>query len=519
MPAWVWVAPVAAVVFTHATVRKVDSFDDGWWHLRNGQTIVEERRIPTVDEYSYTKKGQPRVPHEWLSEASLYLSMKLAGFPGIMVWRGIIAALTTALAAWFLLLRGMRSAALAVFFLLLGAAISVPEWLERPKIAAPMFFVAALVLLELCERGRRWAFYALPVLMLIWANSHASFIAGAGLIGLRLVCAWTEERAGSASEPFCARLMPWAALALLAPAVSPGGLETIQNPLTYLSGSTSWGLEEFQEWASPNFHKPHGIMFEAGLMAVLISLALSPRRPRLYDLLVVLVTTHLPLQSVRHYAIFGAGAMPIAAGYGDAAAGRLAEWSGVANLRASLDALRAWAARMGRRTWMGVSLALTAALVVVAIPKDGSFDRCVITEELPVEALKVALATPHSGNLFNQYEWGGYIIWAARDRLPVFIDGRADMYGERHYREYQAAIDGSPLWRQVFAKHDIGVVIITQGSPLTLQLENEPAYRRVYGDEISMVYVRDEPAKRLSRAGSGRGVRHAAGERLGGQGC
>ena len=164
-------------------------------------------------------------------------------------------------------------------------------------------------------------------------------------------------------------------------------------------------------------------------------------------------------------------------------------------------------------------VALTAALVVVAIPKDGSFDRCVITEELPVAALKVALATPHRGHLFNQYAWGGSIIWAARDRLPVFIDGRADMYGERHYREYQAAIDGSPLWRQVFAKHDIGVVIITQGSPLTLQLENEPAYRRVYGDEISMVYVRDEPAKRLSRAGSGRGVRHAAGERLGGQGC
>lgn len=519
MPAWVWVAPVAALVFTHATVRKVDSFDDGWWHLRNGQVIVEERRIPTVDEYSYTKRGQPRVPHEWLSEATLYLSMKLAGFPGIMVWRGVIAASTTILAAWFLLLRGMRSAPLAVFFLMLGAAISVPEWLERPKIAAPMFFIAALLLLELCERRRRWACYGLPVLMLLWANSHASFIAGAGLIGLRLACAWTEERAGLAEKAFCGYLMPWAALALLAPVVSPGGLATIQNPLTYLSGSTSWGLEEFQEWASPNFHKPHGLMFEAGLMVVLISLALSPKRPRLYDLLVVLVTTHLPLQSVRHYAIFGAGAMPVAAGYADAAAARLAEWGGVANLRASLDRLRARAGRMGRRVWGGVSVALTAALVAVAIPKDGSFERCVITEELPVQALKVALATPHSGHLFNQYEWGGYIIWAAGDRLPVFIDGRADMYGERHYREYQAAIDGGPLWRQVFAKYDIGIVIITQGSPLTLQLENEPSFRRVYGDEISMVYVREEPMKRLSRADAGMAMGHAAADHLGGPGC
>ncbi|MDZ7666367.1 MAG: hypothetical protein U5K27_13775 [Desulfotignum sp.] len=34
------------------------------------------------------------------------------------------------------------------------------------------------------------------------------------------------------------------------------------------------------------------------------------------------------------------------------------------------------------------------------------------------------------GNLFNQYRWGGFLLWAIPDQ-KVFIDGRMDVYQKK----------------------------------------------------------------------------------------
>jgi len=529
---WMWILPLAAMAFGLASARRIDDFD-GWWHLANGRIMLEQHRIPMADEFSHTKRGVVRVPHEWLSEASLYASFRVAGYPGVMVWRGLIVGLTFALCGYLVVLRGLRSAPLALVILLLGAGISIPEWLERPKILAPLFFVATLTMLELADRGRKWPLYSVPLLIVLWANCHASFVAGIGLIALKMVCRFAEEvgaagegvgapegrwcptEVGPPTQPptrphggpasagqrwpggatVCLRaraLAPFVLAAALAPLLTPGGLHTIANPFSYSGGSSSWHLDTLQEWLSPNFHRPPGRILEVGLICIILSLALSRRRPNAFDLLVILGTVHLSLHSIRHVALLGGAGLAITVLYADSAFGALSEWRGVTNLRTPLAGLRERAADLPRGALASAAATFALAVAVLAIPRDGAFEQCVATENLPVAALEAALATPHTGNLFNQYEWGGYIAYASGGRLPVFIDGRADLYGEKLYREYDEAIEGRSGWREVFAKYDIGLAIIPLGAPLTMDLERDPTFRRAYADPSAVVFVRSD---------------------------
>jgi hypothetical protein len=88
---------------------------------------------------------------------------------------------------------------------------------------------------------------------------------------------------------------------------------------------------------------------------------------------------------------------------------------------------------------------------------------------------------------FNHYNWGGYLIWRG---VPVFIDGRADLYGDSFIFEYVATSSADPGWPALLDRYAIDYVLWPPDNLLARLLEGDPGWQRIYGDELATIFIR-----------------------------
>jgi hypothetical protein len=112
---------------------------------------------------------------------------------------------------------------------------------------------------------------------------------------------------------------------------------------------------------------------------------------------------------------------------------------------------------------------------------------------LPYAAVNDLRATADQGPLLNDYGWGGYLIWALHPPQPVFIDGRADVYGDAVMRDYADMVRLAPGWRQLLDRYAIRRVLLPPNTPLVQALRLLPEWRAVREDETSIFFVRSGP--------------------------
>jgi hypothetical protein len=93
--------------------------------------------------------------------------------------------------------------------------------------------------------------------------------------------------------------------------------------------------------------------------------------------------------------------------------------------------------------------------------------------------------------MLNEYLWGGYLIWALPEQ-KVFIDGRADIFawtgvlGE-YGRWYTLEEDPARL----LDKYGIRYCLLRANAPMARVLLYLPGWKRVYGDEVAVVFVKE----------------------------
>src|SRR5579862_4148074 len=108
----VWVVPVllagTALLLLGIFTTEVGD-PDFWWHLKTGQFILTEHRLPVPDPFAYTTAaagsaypGEESVrrfnlTHEWLAQAIWYVVYKISGFAGVVFWKGLLLLLLCAI--------------------------------------------------------------------------------------------------------------------------------------------------------------------------------------------------------------------------------------------------------------------------------------------------------------------------------------------------------------------------------------------------------------------------------------
>lgn len=471
----------AANVIVHlllfAMASRVAIDPDMWWHLRLGQHIAESGEIVYADRFSHTQTDALHLNHSGLAQVLLYACWRLGGHLGMTLFTASLAVC----AMRFLYRAGRGSIYMQGFVLVLGAACAAAFWSPRPQMFT---FLGAAILLFILRRLQQHAdtpLWPLPMLMWAWGNLHGGYIIGYLFIGGFLLGEGLKRAFdiadGGLANPALRRLCAYALLSLLLLPINPLGLSIYAAPFDTLAIP---GLRSaIQEWQPPDFSRPGTWPF-IGLLAMLLASGLSSRRR--FDLSAAILaggSLVMALHSARHVSLFAIAAIPM--------------------ITTQLDAF------LARRGWglprrnletpgrVALNLALIALVAVGALAQIQHVSSAATVERAlalnyPVGALRYLGAAPAPGQLFNSYKWGGYLIFHAPD-LPVFIDGRTDLYRDI-LGEYVAAISGGPQWRSVFARHDIGSALIERDSPLAAQLTTADDWRVVYRDAVASVFQR-----------------------------
>lgn len=110
---------------------------------------------------------------------------------------------------------------------------------------------------------------------------------------------------------------------------------------------------------------------------------------------------------------------------------------------------------------------------------------------IPVKAADFILREGITGRMFNTYHYGGYLIYRFYPQQLVFIDGRADMYGDAFIKEALAIYQGSSEWKSRFDRYGIDYVICESEAPLRQLLLQEDKFQLVFDDGMHSVLLRD----------------------------
>jgi hypothetical protein len=132
-------------------------------------------------------------------------------------------------------------------------------------------------------------------------------------------------------------------------------------------------------------------------------------------------------------------------------------------------------------------------LTIVAVQPDRRDVYRFSSKVFPVAAVETLLESGFEppGPVYNEFGWGGYLLYRAWPEIPVFIDGQTDFYGEGLTREYVDIRALQTNWEQLLAKHEVAWALIPPEAPLAQGLELHPDWRLLYSDSTAVAFVRD----------------------------
>jgi hypothetical protein len=95
------------------------------------------------------------------------------------------------------------------------------------------------------------------------------------------------------------------------------------------------------------------------------------------------------------------------------------------------------------------------------------------------------------GPIFNYYDWGGYFIWKLYPEYRVYIDGRADLYGDSFMDQFSLDYDcRADCGQNSLIFWHIRTVILPPKAPLMTALKLKPDWREIYSDPQAVILTR-----------------------------
>ena len=448
-------------------------------HLSIGKYVVQGHLPPINDIFSYTRYGTPFAPHKWLSGVLFYLSYLLFDERGIV----ILSAFSLALTFTLIYTDAVSRARLRLPLLLLvlwGAAASSLHWIARPHIFTMLLLAIWLILNEKLASGQKIRLWYFPALMLVWNNIHGEFISGF-LVTLACLGGWFWDylfQRNSVNKDTGKRI-GWVLVMMT--------LVTLLNPVSFRAWSTltSWMGNDYlmshtQETVPPDFQQ--------GLFLILLALVafsiflLAVNRDKLPTRMAFLLAgfSALTLLSARNVHLYGVVA-PFAL------AGTLRGSLNVPLIKRFEVVFEKFETRARGIIWPAITV--VTGVTLLAVTPLGSIERF-SPGYFPIQAVEWLKTHPQGGNMFNPFDWGGYISFKLYPDELVFIDSQGDVYGEAFIREYEQIITRAPGWQDVLNKYDVHWAIIPKKWPLASALSANN-WREIYQDNTAVIFTKE----------------------------
>ncbi|MGY4474063.1 hypothetical protein [Bradyrhizobium sp. USDA 3364] len=474
-------AAVGAYLFYLSAGEILLRDSDTEWQIKVGQWILEHGAMPTTDVFSFTRFGEPWISSSWLSQV-VYALVYGGDWAGPVIVTSIAIGATAAI--FLQLLSPYFDPARALLIAALALLLSTIHFFARPHVLAlPVLLAFIGGLMASADRRTAPSWWLLP-LMALWANLHGGFVLGLALIGpIGLEAVWSAEP--GRRRQLVVRWGLFGLAALAASCVTPYSWNSLLGATKILSLGRLLTL--IGEWKPADFSQP--TFFEAtllGLIGLVCYRRLTLSVPRI---LLLLGLIWMALSHVRNIEVFAFIAPLVLAK-------PISEQWGMAVVAARFEE---------RRTFPFVTLLAGIAMVIGAWVTTTTFVAQHQFKFLPVfwpAAAVDALQQHKAQRVFNTAPFGGYLV--SRD-IKVFIDGRAELYGEQFVLDYYAALDARDVGQllDLLDKYRIDATLLSSDSPAGHALDHIKGWKRLYKDDIAVIHVRsDDKAGTVPAAGS-----------------
>ncbi len=467
---------------------------DFFWHLKAGGWIWEHKSLP--HEFLFSATAPPTMTTAqrfgmtsyWVVQVIYHLLFSAGGMGAIVAFKLLLMALFIVA----LLARKEGDSFIYLGLLVMAVILMGLYSFERPQIVSFIFFA---LLLHQLERFRRpppdraplFICLSIPLLMLVWANSHGAFIIGQGVIILYLA-AETVKFTHPLLDP-----MPRERYRFLFAAGTAGLLASLINPNTYHVLEVAWlpryATETIMEYKSTiAYYKmsanPMMLVYWFLLLLAILGLAMTWKKPDVTRLALVAGTACFSFFQIRYIPFFLVAALPaISRSFSRDRLVRVARVfvlapalvAGMFFLRGYLDAFR-----------------------------NVSHSADVNSYLFPVPAADFIKNANLTGNFYSHFAWGGYLLWRLAPS-KVFIDGRnhdQDLYDAytKILEGYRQPYYGVPYWKSIFKAYGIRYIVM----PFYDQLNGgvyhlldvvlaDPDWTPVFVKSDSIIFVENTP--------------------------
>ncbi len=446
---------------------------DIWWHLRTGQWIVEHTRVPATDPFSTFGGGRQWAAFSWLFEIVAYGLFRALGLMGIWLFRaGMICAVAIALHR--LIVKREPTFVWAIGLLALALVALLPIGSERPWHFTILFSIATLAAIEEIRQARRpWWLWLLPLAFALWANLHIQFVLGLAFLGLAALFGLIDDCIVKApmkrrltSGTLCLVTLFFACL--LATGINPIGYGVYRVVHEYASHSSVFNT--IQEHRAPEFRALSDwcLVLLAGLAAFAIGRQSSRDN---YLIALLAVATFLAFRSDRDGWVLVLAALLVLTSQSPRSY----------PLSERFD--------YTRRRMLAVSAIVASLLLLLACWKDFSPRGLgqAVERSYPAEAAAFLERSVTPGAIYNQLNWGGYLIWRL-PAYPVTIDGRTNLHGDERIDRSEKTWSGrsDPCADPEFLTARI--IVADRTTALAKILRVDPRFEPIHEDPVAVIF-------------------------------
>jgi hypothetical protein len=461
-------------------IRKFGVLDpDIWWHMATGRWILQHHALPATDPFSMYGATRSWLVYSWAFDVGVQTLVARFGLMGIFLLHVAVHVLVAV--SLFHLVKSLlpdfwRAVALTAVSLYAISLIYAP----RPGMATLLFTILELGILLAVRRGESAKkLWLLPLILVAWANIHIQFVYGLGLLGLfacepilmRVLRLTSEEET---REAFTRAKYFGAALGgcLLATFVNPYGPKLYSTVIEYMHQPKSYAL--IVELKAMTFRQPEH--YVAAFLALCAAAAIGWRRERrpLWPMLLA-IAAFVAFRSVKEIWFLSVVATcAIADGWKVAAVVR----------QRSVAAREVWR----NRAFVGAGV--LAVLLLAYRNNDVSNDWIAmqVAGSFPEAAMEYIEQHHLAGPLYNDFTWGGYLIWRL-PQLRVANDGRTNVQGDARMEQDANVWTGKPGWDSDPELSAANLIVANKKFALTEILKRDARFRLAFEDRDAAVFV------------------------------
>jgi hypothetical protein len=435
------------------------------YHVKAGALALQSGHLLRTDPFTFTRGGDPWLNQQWGAQLIFAIAHRLLG------WMGVAIAYAAAVGAGFGFLYSScrRAGALpraASVLTLSGLIVATGPPAPRPQALAIPLFTGTWLLLA---RRDRWT-WLVPILALIWANVHGSFVLAPLLILFALADDLIERR------PAIRTL--WLLVATVAATfVTPFGPRVWSYAVEISTNETirNW----VAEWRAPNPLSLSGGPFWLSGVVVIATAVWKRREVRPMDIARLVVFFALAVPAIRGILWWALAAPPVVSGWFPAP-----EQRGIGGSEPQrLDPLKVTAV-----------VCIVALLPIALLLRAGIDPVTHTTQRLAADAPEVLVdatraALPEGSHLLVYQPFASWFEYSLPED-PVMVDSRIELYSDAVWRDYDRAIAAADGWDLILDRHGIRGVILPPRAVLKPKLSMDHGWREVVDGPAGSVFVR-----------------------------